>query len=193
MNAGKVFREVIAALDQAEIPYMLTGSFASNLYGNARATQDIDLVIRATPDQLSRMKSLLPEPDYYFDMAAAKDAAMQKSMFNILSMEHGWKIDLIFLKPGAYAQEAFSRRAPAQIDGVALIASTAEDLIIAKLDWARMGESLRQINDVAGILKIQQGSLNRAYIEKWIHELGLTSEWARACQLAAEPGLGSAG
>lgn len=184
MNAGTVFREVIAALEQAEIPYMLTGSFASNLYGNARATQDIDLVITATLDQLSRMKSLLPESDYYFDLAAAKEAATRKSMFNILSIGHGWKIDLIFQKPGAFAREAFSRRASAQIDGVNLIASTAEDLIIAKLDWARMGESSRQIDDVAGILKIQQSSIDRAYIENWVRELGLSAEWDRARQLA---------
>ena len=100
-------------------------------------------------------------------------------MFNVLSMEHGWKIDFIFQKPGAYSQQAFSRRTPAQLDGVPLIASTAEDLIIAKLDWARMGESSRQIEDVAGILKIQQDSIDRAYIEKWVKDLGLNAEWSQ--------------
>jgi len=184
MSAAKVFCEIIAALNQANIPYMLTGSFASNLYGSARATQDIDLVIAATPDQVAVLKSLLSVSDYYFDLAAANEACRRKSMFNVLSMEHGWKIDFIFQKPGAYSQQAFSRRTPAQLDGVPLIASTAEDLIIAKLDWARMGESSRQIEDVAGILKIQQDSLDRPYIEKWIKELGLGDQWYRARQSA---------
>jgi hypothetical protein len=56
--------------------------------------------------------------------------------------------------------------------------------MIAKLDWARMGESSRQIRDVAGVLKIQKNSIDRPYIEKWVSELGLTSEWARARQSA---------
>ena len=184
MNSSKVFREIIAALEQAGIPYMLTGSFASNLYGTARATQDIDLVIAATPDQMPTLHGFLQSPDYYFDLEAAAEAARRRSMFNILDMVHGWKIDLIFQKPGAYHQQAFLRRRPAEIEGVPLFAATAEDLIIAKLDWARMGESLRQLNDVAGVLKIRGDRLDYPYIEKWVAELGLSSQWQRARQSA---------
>ncbi|HEY1940165.1 MAG TPA: hypothetical protein VGJ33_19725 [Candidatus Angelobacter sp.] len=183
MSSSKVFQEVITALEKAAIPYMLTGSFASNLYGTARATQDIDLVIVATPEQLQALKNSLGN-DYYFDLEAAIEAQRQKSMFNILDMAFGWKIDLIFRKPGPYHQQAFSRRTPAETEGVPLIASTAEDLVIAKLDWARMGESLRQIHDVAGILKIRGDQLDLTYIEKWVAELGLGSEWASARQAA---------
>jgi hypothetical protein len=179
-----VFQNIIAALNQAEIPYMLTGSFASNIYGEGRATQDIDLVISATPNQLSILHGLLPASDYYFDLKSAIEAARQKSMFNVLDMASGWKIDFIFVKPDPYHQEAFSRRTAAVVDGVPLIAVTVEDLMIAKLDWAKMGESSRQIRDVAGVLKIQQNSLDRPYVERWVAELGLASEWSRARQLA---------
>jgi len=184
MSAAKVFREVIAALEQANIPYMLTGSFASNLYGTGRATQDIDLVIAASPDQMRTLQSFFRSTDYYFDLQQALDAARQRSMFNILDMAHGWKIDLIFLKPGAYHQEAFQRRVLTETEGVPVVAATAEDLIIAKMDWARMGESLRQLHDVAGVLKVRKDLLDRSYIEKWVKELGLGNEWARARQLA---------
>lgn len=187
MSAAKVFSDVVGALARASIPYMLTGSFASNLYGTARATQDIDLVISAKPEQMQALQKLFPTVDYYFDLQQALDAARQKSMFNILDMSQGWKIDMIFLKADAYHQEAFRRRVPAELEGVPIVASTGEDLILAKLDWARMGESVRQIQDVAGILKVQKGKLDFAYIEKWIGELGLTGQWARARQLADCP------
>ena len=186
MSASKVFHETVAALEQANIPYMLTGSFASNLYGTGRATQDIDLVIAASPDQMRVLQSFFPDSDYYFDLPQAIEAARQRSMFNVLDMVHGWKVDLIFLKPGVYHQEAFSRRIPAEIESVPLIAATAEDLIIAKLDWARMGESTRQIRDVAGILKVRQNLLDFAYIEKWVQELGLHSEWSNARKLVGQ-------
>jgi hypothetical protein len=182
--SSAVFQNTIAALNQAGIPYMLTGSFASNIYGEGRATQDIDLVISATPNQLSILHGLLPASDYYFDLKSAIEAARQKSMFNVLDMASGWKIDFIFVKPDPYHQEAFSRRTFAAVDGVPLITVTVEDLIIAKLDWARMGESSRQIRDVAGVLKIQQNSIERRYIEKWVEELGLSAQWSEAQKLA---------
>jgi predicted nucleotidyltransferase len=165
MSAARVFRFVVDALDCAGIPYMLTGSFTSNLYGTARATQDIDLVISAKPEQMQVLQKLFPIADYYFDL-------------------QGWKVDLIFLKSDAYHQEAFRRRVPAELEGVPIVSSTAEDLILAKLDWARMGESMRQIQDVAGVLKVQKNNLDFEYIEKWVNELGLDAEWSRARELA---------
>ena len=49
MNVVEIFRRITAALGQAGIPYMLTGSFASAYYGVPRSSQDIDLIIEATP------------------------------------------------------------------------------------------------------------------------------------------------
>jgi hypothetical protein len=163
---------------------MVVGSFASNLYGNGRGTQDIDVVITATADQIRAFLSAFPVSQYYFDVEAALEACRQKSMFNILDMERGWKIDLIFQKPGAFHQLAFLRRTGAEIDGVDVLALTAEDVIISKLEWAKMGESSRQIEDVAGVLKEQKESLDLSYIEKWIKELDLSSQWAHARRLA---------
>ena len=42
MSYTQVFQEIVTALDRASIPYMVVGSFASNLYGTGRGTQDID-------------------------------------------------------------------------------------------------------------------------------------------------------
>jgi len=163
---------------------MVVGSFASNLYGTGRGTQDIDVVVSANADQIRASLNDLPKNHYYFDVDAALEACRRKSMFNILDMERGWKIDIIFQKPGAFHQQAFSRRKAAQIEGVHVFALAPEDVIISKLEWANMGASLRQIEDVAGVLKVQQNSLDFQYIERWIAQLGLTSEWASARQLA---------
>lgn len=52
MSVEEVFRRITTALDQAGIGYMLSGSFAGAHYGAPRSTQDIDLVIEATPEEL---------------------------------------------------------------------------------------------------------------------------------------------
>ena len=184
MNSAEIFRKITGALDQAQIPYMVVGSFASNVYGAGRATQDIDLVVSATPEQIRSFLSLLPTTKFYFELNTALDACRRKDMFNILDMEMGWKIDVIFEKPSAYHRQAFQRRTAAEIELVPLFAATAEDIIVSKLEWAKMGESSRQIEDVAGILRVRGESVDRPYIEKWVKELGLAMQWDRARRLA---------
>ena len=184
MTSEEIFREIVAALTQAGIPYMVVGSFASNLYGVGRATFDIDIVVSATADEIKSFLGLLPQTTYYFDLDAALEACRRRSMFNILDMSSGWKIDIIFQKPSAYHQQALQHRTSAEIEHVPLYAATAEDTIIAKLECARMGESSRQIEDVAGILRVRGKAIDRSYIEKWVQELGLAAQWDSARRLA---------
>ena len=173
-------RDIIQALDHAKIPYMLTGSLASTYYSAPRMTQDIDLVIAPASAQLKILIQFLPEDDYYADLNLAMEAWRHQSMFNVLNMRTGWKIDLIMRKPGAYSQEAFQRRKQATVEGVSLFVATVEDVIISKLEWAKLGESSRQIRDVANVLNFQSDGLDRAYLERWINELGLVTQWNAA-------------
>jgi hypothetical protein len=184
MDFGEVFRRVSEFLDSAAIPYMLTGSFASSYYGVLRATHDIDIVIDPTQQSLKTLVSLLNEKDYYADLKAAADAHRELSMFNALDNQTGWKVDFIFHKSTAYARDAFQRRKAVNFHETMLFVASVEDVIVSKLEWAKMGESARQIEDVAAVFKKQHAAVNRPYIEKWVAELGLTSEWTRARQLA---------
>lgn len=94
----EVLSRITSALDQAEIPYMLSGSFASAYYGSLRSTQDIDLVIAVTPSQLQTFIESLPVTEYYADLNAALEAQKRQSLFNVIDLKTGWKIDLIIRK-----------------------------------------------------------------------------------------------
>ena len=61
---------------------------------------------------------------------------------------------------------------------------TAEDLILSKLEWAKMGESERQIRDAAVVAEKRSRKLDRDYIEKWVRELGLVAQWEGARKAA---------
>jgi hypothetical protein len=184
MELGVVFRRIAEALRAADVPYMLTGSFASSYFGALRSTQDIDIVIAASTAQVSLLVQSLQANDYYADQKAALDAHREQSMFNAIDNQTGWKIDFIFRKSNAYSQEAFQRRKSVQFQGAQMFVASSEDVIISKLDWAKMGESTRQIEDVAAVLKKQHQVVDSAYIEKWIKELGLDTQWAHARQIA---------
>jgi hypothetical protein len=45
---GEFLRKLAFALERTGVPYMLTGSLASSLYGVPRATNDIDFVVAPT-------------------------------------------------------------------------------------------------------------------------------------------------
>ena len=184
MTVPDVFRRITAALDQAGIEFMLTGSFASAYYGAPRSTQDIDLVIAASPDQLRAFVTKLPVTEYYADMGAALQAHQQQSLFNVIDVTTGWKIDLIVLKSRAFSQEEFRRRHKVNLHGASLYLASAEDSVISKLEWAKLSQSQRQIQDVASILIVRWDALDRAYLEKWITGLQLTEPWAEARRAA---------
>ena len=65
MSVPDVFRRITTALNQARISYMLSGSFASAHYGVPRSTQDIDLVVEATPTELRAFVEALSAGEYY--------------------------------------------------------------------------------------------------------------------------------
>ena len=108
-------RAAAAYGDRATIPYMLAGSFASAYYGALRTTQDIDVVVAATPDQLRTFVQLLARDESYVDLDAALEAHKRQTMFNVVDLVTGWKIDFIIRMSRAFSEEEFrrgARRAP---------------------------------------------------------------------------------
>jgi hypothetical protein len=184
MNAAEVLQRITAALDQAGIEYMLTGSFASAYHGAPRSTQDIDFVINATHAQLKALAQALPEAEYYVDLTAALEALKRQSMFNVIDIGSGWKIDFVLLKSRPFSKEEFARRHQVILHGISIFVASVEDVIVAKLEWSKLAQSQRQIEDVAAILRVRWEGLDRHYLEKWIHELDLTKQWGEAQQSA---------
>ncbi len=141
---------------------MLTGSFASAHYGAPRATLDIDIVIAADPGQLRTFMQSLPSGEYYSDLDAALEAHRRQSLFNVIDLATGWKIDLIIRKSRAFSQEEFVRRQLVKVQGPCLFSwRSAEDVVIAKLEWSKLAQSQRQIEDVAAILRLRGETLDR--------------------------------
>lgn len=173
-------RRLIEILDAAGVPYMLTGSFASSLHGMPRATQDIDLVIAPDPTTLDALLKSFPEDRYYVSRDAAIDAYRRGSLFNVIDFASGWKIDFIVKKSRDFSRVEFERRKASNVLGTILFVASPEDVLIAKLEWAKLAESERQIEDAAGIIRTQGGDLDTNYIEDWTEKLGLQTQWALA-------------
>jgi len=184
MSVVETLLRITAALDKAGVAYMISGSYASAYYGAPRSTQDIDFVIEADPAQLRMFVQSLPTQGYYVDLDAALAAHGRRSMFNVIDLVTGWKADLIFRKSRPFSQEEFRRRQLVTLRELSVFLATAEDVIISKLEWSKLAQSQRHVNDAAGILRVRGDSLDQTYLERWIHELSLESEWRDAQRLA---------
>lgn len=186
MSASEYLRPLLGALESAGIPYMLTGPFAAAYHGCPRATQDVDLVVAPDADRLLALVGLLRDRGYHVDETTAREALRDESQFNAIDPETGWKFDFIIRKSRDFSLSEFDRRREAQLGGQRLVVVTAEDLILAKLEWARLGESERQVDDVAALLRARRGELDLAYIERWVEQLSVGAQWQRAVARAGQ-------
>jgi hypothetical protein len=105
-------------------------------------------------------------------------ALRHKSQFNVIDLARGMKADLIVRKDREFSVGEFARRETHEVEGVRLTIATPEDVLLAKLEWAKLGESEQQLVDAAGILTVQQGKLDTEYIERWVRDLDVAEQWA---------------
>ncbi len=87
-----------------------------------------------------------------------------------------FKVDIFIPKTRAFDQQLLSRRLKSEISsstGRRAYFVTAEDLILAKLDWHRLtgGASEHQWQDVLSIIQIQDRTLDQDYLHQWAKNL----------------------
>lgn len=167
------FAKVIELLEKAHIPYMLSGSLASSYLGQPRATNDIDIVIDPTESQLKLFISFLGSR-FYASSDAAFQALKDRTMFNIIDNDSGWKADLIIKKAGTYSREEFDRRQSGELMGVKILLVSPEDAILSKLCWCKENQSPMQLKDALGVMTVQWKSLDWKYLETWAGKLQLS-------------------
>lgn len=183
MMLDDLLSRLVPALERAQVPYMLTGSVASSTHGLPRSTRDLDIVIAPTRAQLVALMQEFPGDRYYADEQQALQALASRSQFNVIDFATGWKTDFIIAQDSSYARSALSRRMQIDLAGITVAVAAPEDVIIAKLQWATLSKSERQLQDVAGIVSTQGDRLDRAYIEHWVRELHLEQEWRQAADI----------
>jgi hypothetical protein len=92
-------------------------------------------------------------------------------MLNAVHYATGFKIDLIVLKNRPFDQEEFRHRQLADFADQKCWFARAEDTILAKLEWSKMGESERQFIDAVNVAKVQKENLAFEYLRHWANDL----------------------
>jgi hypothetical protein len=174
----QVLKIVSERLEGAQLPFMLTGSFAMAYYGKPRMTRDLDIVVSLGEDDVSELVAVL-SPDFYIDADSVRSAVASQRLFNLMHLATSIKVDLIVRKGSEYRQVEFARRRPVELNGVKTWIVSREDLILSKLVWAKDSGSELQRRDVRTLL---DDSMDRSYLESWAARLGVADALAEIGQ-----------
>lgn len=177
---------VVDVFERLGIPYLIGGSMASALYGVARSTLDADVVAEIRQEQVEAMINALGDV-FYIDDEMIRDAIHYRSSFNLIHLKTMFKVDVFIRKDRPFDQAQFERRVEQVLttnpEQKAFMA-TAEDTILAKLEWYQMGGEVsdRQWRDILGVLKVQAGRLDLEYLNNWAAVLTVADLLQRALE-----------
>ncbi|HLK69252.1 MAG TPA: hypothetical protein VKU19_37730 [Bryobacteraceae bacterium] len=172
-----------AALANVGIEYLIGGSVASSARGIARATRDVDVVANIGPQQIERFARELGH-DWYVDSEQMRMAIRTGQSFNVILIPRSQKID-IFPATTEFHLAQLRRATKVRLSfldiGAEYPVASAEDIILAKLQWYRMGGEVsdRQWNDITDLLAVNQ-DLDFEYIDSWAARLHVEDLLAKA-------------
>jgi len=172
---NELVKMIVDKLDEAGIAYMLCGSVGASFFGLVRATQDADIVIDPSREQLMKFIRLLGD-SYYVSTEAAVEALKQRSMFNVIEVEHAMKADLIIKKTAEFDASAFDRRRKHAMQNSQIWVASAEDIILSKLRWGADSGSELQYRDALRVAGIQRDNLDKEYMQRWASVLGIEEQ-----------------
>jgi len=179
--------KIIDKLNLLNIPYYIGGSVASSLQGEARFTEDIDLIIYLESSQIEPFIQTFGA-DFYVSDVAVKDAISGRTgSFNLIDFESLEKADIFISKTDDFSASKMNRRqlyVPEDNPDKAFYLSTPEDTILQKLAWMKIAEneSQKQWRDILGVIKIQRERLDLDYLWQWSEYLNVSDPLNRALQ-----------
>ena len=174
MSQQELLGHLVRVLNDSGIKYMLSGSLVSSLQGEPRSTHDIDIVVAIQHSAVKDLVSAFPPPDYYLSEESILSAMDDHSMFNLIEVNTGDKVDFWILTNQPFDISRFARKYIERIMGMELFVSSSEDTILMKLHWAeKSGGSEKHFTDALRVYEVQYGKLDMTYLKDWAKELSV--------------------
>ncbi len=174
----KTLIDVSAMLEKAGVQYIIGGSVASSVWGEERATRDVDIAAIFTSDQIDSLEEQCEWP-YIIDAESMRQQLKVREDFasgQILNGETQDKFDLFILRRDDYSLAQLERFYLVELfPGKKFPIASPEDIVITKLRWYDLGNRIsdKQWNDIVQVLEIQLGMLDEKYMAQWAAHFGV--------------------
>jgi hypothetical protein len=166
--------KVIDVLEALAIPHMITGSFASNVYGVPRATGDADFVVQLVDVSVRAIADALGDA-FRLDPQMSFEAVTMTTRHVLQVAGTPFKIELFHLSDDAHDRERFQRRRRTSLSSRQPWLISPEDSIITKLRWVSREKRSKDWDDIRDVVAVQGERIDWGYVYSWCDRHGTRS------------------
>lgn len=136
------YKDLLALLEEHCVDYLLIGGYAVGLYGYSRATVDLDIWIKRSPENALKVVRVLADFGFPLGGIRTDEFTEENAVFQLGAPPN--RLDVITSISGVLFDQAFARRKRTVIDGMSINLISLADLKINKLASGRP----KDINDL---------------------------------------------
>jgi len=184
---------VVRAFERLGVRHYVTGSLASSLHGEPRATNDADVVAALSSLHFAPLRRELGDR-FYLDQEEFLRAVASHRSFNLVDEVELAKVDVFCVAAEGYQAEALERAVVLELEPgdpfSQVHVASATDVVLSKLRWYQLGGEVsdRQWRDLLGIVRAQGQRLDLAHARRWSGEQGTAPLLDRLLREAASLG-----
>ncbi|MCB9030427.1 MAG: hypothetical protein H6619_05190 [Deltaproteobacteria bacterium] len=180
MLKAETYQVFTDTLNSLNVPYMVTGSVASIVYGEPRLTHDIDLVVLLKQSDVKNLIGSFPNSRFYVPPEEVINVELKRSSrghFNIIDMETGFKADIYPIGKDPLQNWGIENKRAIDLNQSKLWIAPPEYVILSKLEYYREGGSQKHLIDIKNMLAISSEQVNFDILNKFVAERGLEKPW----------------
>ena len=170
VNLEPLVERVVACLRKERISYALIGAWALAVWGQPRATGDVDFLVLIDELNLARLGERLTQAGLTLDESFSLWNPLLRGL-QLRFQFAGLTVDL--LRPrDAHDQQVFRRRRRQRLAGRYYWVVSPEDFILQKLKVGRP----RDFEDALLVVEHSGERLDRRYLQRWADRIGVSAE-----------------
>lgn len=180
MQEANLFLLFIKRLNGLSIPYAVTGSVASIIYGEPRITHDIDIVLLLPKVKIEDFLNAFSKESFYAPPIEVIQNEINRDIrghCNIIHYETGFKADIYFAGNDKFQHWAIENAKEISFSGSKIMIAPPEYVIIKKLEFFKEGQSQKHLTDIKSILNNSKEMINFDLLNNLILKYGLKKEW----------------
>lgn len=174
----------VLRLEALGLPYMVTGSVASMVYGEPRLTLDLDLVVELAIERAAELLAAFPEAEFYrppFEVVVVECSRESRGHFNLIHHATGMKADVYLAARDVLHHWGLAHRRRIPLGPGQLALAPPEYVILRKLEFWREGGSEKHLRDICAMLATGL-ALDRAFLDAELRQRGLEEAWQRVTE-----------
>lgn len=182
MPEASFFLVFTERFERINIPYMVSGSVASMIYGEPRLTFDVDIIAALQRDDIPALIDIFPSEEFYCpppEVLAVECARERRGHFNLIHHVSGFKADIYVSVNDPLHRWGLAHTRRMSVGKRSVIIAPPEYVIVRKLEYYREGRSEKHIRDIESMIRVLGPTLDREMLHQLLLEQDLDAEWRR--------------